>query len=154
MNLSDFSRYIDPAVVHRGKEYASEGRVISLKSIADEKYTAVVRGYEDYEVYVRLDNENNIMESECDCPYDFGPVCKHQVAVFLELKNREADGVSSPEPSLRQLLEAESQGEINRIAALDCIGFIYRGRAHQTPLVEKGRGSGVGRLPTVDSILH
>lgn len=87
MNLSDFSRYIDPAVVHRGKEYAFEGRVISLKSIADEKYTAVVRGYEDYEVYVRLDNENNIMESECDCPYDFGPVCKHQVAVFLELKN-------------------------------------------------------------------
>lgn len=112
MNLSDFSRYIDPAVVHRGKEYASEGRVISLKSIADEKYTAVVRGYEDYEVYVRLDNENNIMESECDCPYDFGPVCKHQVAVFLELKNREADGVSSPEPSLQQLLEAESKEKL------------------------------------------
>ncbi|MEI0737506.1 SWIM zinc finger family protein [Paenibacillus sp. JTLBN-2024] len=68
------------------------------------------------------------MESECDCPYDFGPVCKHQVAVFLELKNREADGASSPSLS-GNCWKTESK-QNNRIAALDCIGFIYRGRAH------------------------
>lgn len=28
---------------------------------------------------------NSIISSECDCPYDMGEYCKHQVAVFHEL---------------------------------------------------------------------
>jgi len=92
MNLSRFSRYINPAVAHRGKEYASEGRVISLESIAEGNTFSVVRGNEIYEIIVKLNDEGNIIESECDCPYDFGPVCKHQVADFSSLRIEKQTG--------------------------------------------------------------
>ncbi|WP_309119874.1 SWIM zinc finger family protein [Paenibacillus sp.] len=81
----------------------------SLKRLAGRKYTAEVRGYEDYQVYVELDEEDNVLESDCNCPYDFGPICKHQAAVFLVLRDRIAEGEAGPEPSLRELLEAESK---------------------------------------------
>lgn len=39
----------------------------------------------NYEVTVEIDDMGEIIYSECDCPYDFGPVCKHEVAVFFQL---------------------------------------------------------------------
>jgi len=107
INIHDFDEYQDPVIVERGKEYATEDRVISLHSTAKGMYSAVVRGNEDYEVFVELDDEGNILDSDCDCPYDFGPVCKHQAAVFFKLRNRSAYGTYSHEEPLRQLLEAE-----------------------------------------------
>lgn len=112
MNIYNFAQYIAPEVVHRGMEYASEGCVISLECIDEGKYTSVVSGNEDYEVYVELDDEGNVIESECDCPYDYGPICKHQVAVFLELRTRDADGASTSDQSLKQLLEAASKEKL------------------------------------------
>jgi hypothetical protein len=69
----------------------------------------VVQGGEDYDVYVELDREGNVTDSECDCPYDYGPICKHQVAVFLTLRDRVSEQDATSEPSLKELLEAESK---------------------------------------------
>ena len=87
----------------------SEGRVVSLKRLAEGRYTAVVQGGEDYDVYVELDQEHNVIDSECDCPYDYGPICKHQVAVFLTLRDRVSEKDAKSEPSLKELLEVESK---------------------------------------------
>lgn len=44
-----------------------------------------MQGSEDYEVIVKLDEKGEIIYSECDCPYDFGPICKHEVAAYFKL---------------------------------------------------------------------
>ena len=41
-------------------------------------------GTEKYSVYVKTDGDA-IIEHECGCPYDFGDVCKHKVAVFYAI---------------------------------------------------------------------
>ena len=48
-------------------------------------YLFQVEGRDNYEVTVEIDDMGEIIYSECDCPYDFGPVCKHEVAVFFQL---------------------------------------------------------------------
>jgi uncharacterized Zn finger protein len=46
-------------------------------------YTAVVLGSEEYEVMI---NDTGITpHAECDCPYDHGGICKHIVAVGLNI---------------------------------------------------------------------
>nr|WP_275984089.1 SWIM zinc finger family protein [Paenibacillus hamazuiensis] len=77
-------------------------------------YRAEVEGSEIYEVYVELDEEGNVISSDCDCPFDYENFCKHQAAVLLELRDRAgmptaalAEGTTSK--NLRQLLEAESK---------------------------------------------
>ena len=45
-------------------------------------YEVEVEGTDIYLVEVKLDSNNNIVGTSCDCPYDMGEYCKHQVAVF------------------------------------------------------------------------
>ena len=40
---------------------------------------------EDYNVKVKI-KDNEIIESACDCPYDFGPFCKHEAAVYCAVQ--------------------------------------------------------------------
>jgi len=44
------------------------------------------KGSDDYKVLVEIGDHGDIINSECDCPYDFGPVCKHEVAVYFQLR--------------------------------------------------------------------
>jgi len=104
MNISDLARFVDPDIVRRGMEYVADGRVLSLKPGDHGRYDAVVRGSADYEVYVELDDDGNILDSACDCPYDLAPVCKHQAAVFAMLADH-AYKREPPRESLKDLLE-------------------------------------------------
>ncbi len=47
-------------------------------------YSAVVLGSEEYEVTI-TDKTNSAPFAECDCPYDHGGICKHIVAVGLNI---------------------------------------------------------------------
>ena len=84
MNLNDFENYIDPVIYQRGEEYFDLGAVEKLKESGN-KWEAVVEGTDYYQVSVQLDQDNEIITSRCNCPYDHGPICKHQVAVFLAI---------------------------------------------------------------------
>lgn len=67
---------IDPVILDRGREYLLRGCVRSLKKVDERIYRAQVQGSEWYELVVDLDKSGTILSLECDCPYDFGPVCK------------------------------------------------------------------------------
>jgi uncharacterized Zn finger protein len=82
LNLNNLSKYLDPVILDRGREYLLGGHVLSIEDIGDLAYRAEVEGSELYEVYVELDEEGEVISSDCDCPYDYGPVCKHQAAVI------------------------------------------------------------------------
>lgn len=63
------------------------------------------------------------MYSECDCPYDFGPICKHQVAAYFELfviLNSKDSGTSGKkdvvkQPEIKEVLNNLSKEELIRI---------------------------------------
>ena len=86
MNLKDFERFIDSKILDRGRRYFKEGRVLSIEETAANAYTAEVDGTELYVIYIQLDSQGTILDIACDCPYDIGEYCKHQVAALLALR--------------------------------------------------------------------
>ncbi|WP_373482573.1 SWIM zinc finger domain-containing protein [Acetobacterium sp.] len=40
-------------------------------------YLFTVAGTDVYQVFVKFDDQGEITQTGCDCPYDFGPICKH-----------------------------------------------------------------------------
>lgn len=64
----------------KGKEYFRDGLV---EKIWDDGsiYHALVKGNEVYHVNLKFENEE--IEYDCTCPFDFGGACKHVVAAIL-----------------------------------------------------------------------
>jgi hypothetical protein len=87
MNLKNFESHIGDRILERGLEYYSDGQVETLEYDGT-RWIAEVSGSDDYQVRVTLSETGDIIDSDCDCPYDFGPICKHQVAVFYALKDK------------------------------------------------------------------
>jgi len=95
---------IDPAILERGYDYWSKGKIFEL-SETDGGHKAIVAGTDNYEIEViKKDDE---LLTICDCPYDLGPICKHEVAVLLAVENglkdftprkRRVEGTVSREP--------------------------------------------------------
>lgn len=88
MNLLDFELEIEPVIVARGQNYFDSGYILSFVAMGNGEYKAQVEGSEYYSVDVKLDEQGTILQTSCTCPYDFGPCCKHQVAVFLALREQ------------------------------------------------------------------
>jgi hypothetical protein len=87
ITLNSFEQLIDETILKRGLEYFEKGYVSEFTTIAPNEYEAIVDGSEDYTVNLIIENEI-VVSHHCTCPYDFGPVCKHEVAVlFYMLQN-------------------------------------------------------------------
>jgi len=84
MKLADFEEDVEPIIYERGVAYHDAGAVVKLNRSGD-TWTANVSGTREYAVRVRLGNFNSVIESECNCPYDRGDICKHEVAVYLAI---------------------------------------------------------------------
>lgn len=120
MNLYDFEEVVSSTIVDRGSEYYDAGFVAKLVRKGDGRYSALVEGADMYEIAVQLDEEGNIHSSYCDCPYDLGPVCKHEVAVYYELIDRLKDNdfpevAGATQPDLKTVLESLSKVELIEI---------------------------------------
>src|SRR5215212_7257276 len=85
MTLTNFEGIVEAKIVERGYDYYKRGRVAKVEKVAENEFSAVAFGSEDYEVYVKIDGER-IVEYECDCPYEWGNTCKHVVAVFYQIR--------------------------------------------------------------------
>lgn len=88
MNLFDFEEHVNEIIRKRGSDYYANGGVEMLEQNAEGQYHAVVNGTEAYHITVALDESNNIIKFECDCPYDMGIICKHMVAVFYAVRGK------------------------------------------------------------------
>lgn len=115
MNLYNFEEMVDPVIVSRGVHYYEEGWVSRVSCAEDGNFHAVVSGMEDYHVLVVIDKDFNIMTSTCNCPFEGGPVCKHQTAVYYEM----IDLVKDPEElhihettDLRTVLDSLSKEQL------------------------------------------
>jgi hypothetical protein len=86
MNIKDFEKHINVSVLDRGRSYYDSGNVRSVKKVNGE-WISSVEGNRDYNVTVRVSDNGTITDTKCNCPYDIGPYCKHQVAVFYTMRD-------------------------------------------------------------------
>lgn len=77
-------------IYERGEDYYRFGNIIEITN-KNGDYIANVEGSdgESYDVNVEIDSNGNVKFFDCDCPYDYSPVCKHIVAVMLAIQNGE-----------------------------------------------------------------
>ncbi len=86
MKLANFEDFVEAKIIERGLNYYRSGDVRKLEKVGENEFGAVVSGSERYNLYVKI-KDGVITEHECDCPYDYGDVCKHKVAVFYAIRN-------------------------------------------------------------------
>lgn len=119
LTLDNFQDTLDNAIVQRGWRYFNDGLVHNLHHF-DDTWTANVSGSYEYEVEVTID-ENRIISTLCDCPYDWGPHCKHIVAVLYSIRgdlqsdSPKAKKAKRTSGEVRQLVEALSHTELVEI---------------------------------------
>ncbi|CDX03604.1 hypothetical protein DesLBE_1384 [Desulfitobacterium sp. LBE] len=91
MNLDSFEHEMEKKILERGYQYYQDGHIRSLKETEAGLYQAEVEGNARYRIYVELAEDNTILASECDCPYDLGEFCKHEAAVYFALRERKSE---------------------------------------------------------------
>lgn len=104
MRIDDFENEIDATILGRGQAYFEEGAVVELEQVRQGLYEATVAGSDDYIVEVEI-RQGEVKALECDCPYDYGPVCKHEVAVLYairEIWEESEAGEGSKIPGIRK----------------------------------------------------
>lgn len=86
MEVKNIEDYFSVQILRRGYDYYKNGKVKSINK-SDNKYSATVKGTEEYEVKMLI--ENGIINEEsltCTCPYAEEDNCKHMAAVLYCLK--------------------------------------------------------------------
>ena len=95
----------------RGEDYQSQGAIHNVTR-QDFRLWAECSGSELYETSVTL-SKDGIQSSSCTCPYDWGGLCKHQVALLLTYVE-DGDRVRVI-PPLAELLKSRSREELVKL---------------------------------------
>ncbi|TAJ12361.1 hypothetical protein DMA11_12950 [Marinilabiliaceae bacterium JC017] len=117
MNLSNFKQFVSPVIQARGENYYQNQQVKTITPLKNGRWVAIVEGnYDDYVVEIELDNNNEILQHHCNCPFD-GPICKHVVAVLLSLEVEitapvESSSKKQDPPTWRQIIETTNEQEL------------------------------------------
>jgi|GEM_PF-829284 len=120
MRIDDFENEIDATILGRGQAYFEEGAVVELEQVRQGLYEATVAGSDDYIVEVEIRN-GEVKALECDCPYDYGPVCKHEVAVLYAIREiwEESEvGESGKIPGIRKKGKGKDEKSMSALTSL------------------------------------
>ena len=99
MNLKSFESEVEAKIVERGLDYFKSSDIRKLEKVGENEFSAIVFGSDKYSVYVKTEG-GEIIAHECDCPYDYGDVCKHKVAVFYAIRQGDFSDASDKLASL------------------------------------------------------
>ena len=85
--IQRFLNDVDSKIFCRGLDYYRSGMVECIDWDGSHA-TAEVSGSEEdpYLVEIDFSDDGEVEDWFCDCPYDWGPVCKHVVAALLALQ--------------------------------------------------------------------
>ncbi|WP_141430446.1 SWIM zinc finger domain-containing protein [Bacillus sp. 03113] len=138
MKLFEFEEQIDDVILQRGRDYFNNGNVEEIKEIDNNRYIVEVAGSEIYTVSIKLNENEVILETDCDCPYDWGEFCKHQAAAFFALKD-EKEG-NSKKSRKKKTTKPEKKVNLKTIVSSlskdDLINIILES-SYEYPEIEK-----------------
>ena len=89
MNLKNFEKIVEPDILNRGFRLYEEGYILEVEQVEKGEFVASVRGSDKYAVTIKLSDILEMTSHSCDCPYDWGTVCKHEVAVMYHIKDKQ-----------------------------------------------------------------
>lgn len=117
MNINNFKSHINKTILDRGYDYFMEGHIEKIINKNEHEYIFHIEGTYNYEVLIELNENGDILFSECDCPYDFGPICKHEVAAFFQLNQNVSltNKNAQKEPKIQELLSDLPREELINI---------------------------------------
>ncbi|HED05115.1 MAG TPA: hypothetical protein ENI61_00340 [Ignavibacteria bacterium] len=82
--IDDIKRLATSSSFERGEDYSFSGEVNKIVRKGN-LFEGTVYGSRKYKVSLNI--FNNELNFKCNCPYDFGGICKHEVAFALEILN-------------------------------------------------------------------
>ena len=110
----NFEKLFDEKILKRGYNYYLEDSVHDVTRNGNH-YEGLVYGTEIYEVQIEIDDNGNVEDMDCDCPYAEENNCKHMVALLYYLEN---DGEIESKKTIRntdnydKILDKISENEI------------------------------------------
>ena len=123
--IQQFLDDVNAAILSRGEDYYLSGQVESI-NWNENHVTAEVFGSEEEPYFVELDfsEDGEVEDWSCDCPYDWGPVCKHTAAVLLAIQaespKESKNGPEAPKTDLRPLLESTEKSQLVALILEHC----------------------------------
>ena len=89
--MSSIQRILDEVsetILQRGEDVYSGESILSLSKNSEGVYTSNVcgSGGDTYKVQVQTNGKGEVSAYSCTCPYDYGDICKHIVAVLLAIE--------------------------------------------------------------------
>lgn len=121
MNLTNFETYIDEVIVKRGKKYVEQGHVVSVEETDPNIFMIDVVGTDDYTIEIAMNDAGDIIGSFCNCPYDQGDYCKHEVAALYALREKrkiekgQVKKVVAKKPDLKTIMSKLTKDELIKI---------------------------------------
>lgn len=118
MNINNFEKHIDKRILERGYDYYNDGNIVEVYKQTENEYIFDIEGSEEYEVIIKINNNGEIIGSNCDCPYSFGPICKHEVAAYyklFEINNSKLQKNIERKPMIKDILQELTKDELVKI---------------------------------------
>ncbi|WP_294392623.1 hypothetical protein [uncultured Clostridium sp.] len=119
MNINNFEEHINSTILERGYDYYINNKIVEFTCEDDNTYLLEVDGTEEYQVVIKLDDKGKIIYSECNCPYDYGVVCKHEAAAYYKIldyicsgNNKKKADKSKKKSSLKEVLNGLSKEKL------------------------------------------
>jgi len=132
MRLKNFESDVEPVIVERGQNYFLSGAVEDLAEDMPGSWSAVVIGSEEYAVSVEFENEH-IVSWDCDCPYEYGLMCKHVAATLFAIRDEMKGSVTNdkdkkvnqkPESTSLKKIKISPDSIIDRLSGLEIKNFV------------------------------
>lgn len=127
MNLSNIEASVDHTILQRGKDYTAF--VENLEETEPEFWQAYVEGTDTYDVEIQLDGDE-VADYSCTCPYDHGPVCKHVVAVLLNIRSQQQPDTNKAVPTTKAPTKREQLEQLLATLPRDTLADYLRQLLH------------------------
>lgn len=86
MKLKTFENDVDDKILERGHSYFKNDCIEDIERVGKYEFSCTIVGTEEYDVYLRLNSKKEIIEHSCSCPYDWGNICKHEIAMMYYVR--------------------------------------------------------------------
>lgn len=106
-HLRSFENEIESSILTRGYDYYLEGRVKNIFNINGYEWQAIVAGYDDYVVQLKIQN-NSVVQWGCTCSDAEGDICKHVIAVLYFIRTEGDKLVHNDPTGFEEIKEALS----------------------------------------------
>ncbi|GAA3978259.1 hypothetical protein [Hymenobacter antarcticus] len=95
----ELAALVPRTIFERGRAYYEDDEAVGSIRQQGDVFTAKVRGTATYRVSLQI-RATGPPEIQCNCPYDYGPVCKHGIALGLAVLGLVADAgiIAQPAP--------------------------------------------------------